>query len=223
MEQIVEDNKGLVHWVARRYRVNESDYDDLIQEGYMGLMRAAETFNSDKGAFSSYAVQWIRSKMSRYIKYHIAKYQEETSLNRPVGAEEEAELMELIESGEDLQGELVSRTVGGELIHEIKRLLSAEEYEVFMLSQLFNYSVKEISKTRDIEEKAVTNSINRARSKIRRSEYFRQIYLDEHTSFYRSIDYRNPGSGNSTRTNYSHVEALVMQRESMSRGAYSGR
>jgi RNA polymerase sigma-B factor len=68
--QLVKINLGLVrkeahHWVDR---CNES-YDDLVQVGCLGLIRAIERFNLDRGhAFSSFAVPYIRGEIQHYLR-----------------------------------------------------------------------------------------------------------------------------------------------------------
>lgn len=59
----------LVVEVARRYRCPALSVADLIQEGNVGLMRAAEKYDYTRGhRFSTYAVWWIRMAMTRAIK-----------------------------------------------------------------------------------------------------------------------------------------------------------
>ena len=67
IERLYLQNKGLIAKIASRYKGIE-DFDDLFQEGYFGLVTAAELWSPDGGAnFSTYAFQWIRSSMQRYI------------------------------------------------------------------------------------------------------------------------------------------------------------
>ena len=68
--QLVLANYGLIHMVAQAYRRAGIRYEDLVQEGAMGLLRAAETFDPDRGVrFGTYAVYWIRSKVQRFIEH----------------------------------------------------------------------------------------------------------------------------------------------------------
>jgi RNA polymerase primary sigma factor len=62
--EMIEANQGLVRSVARRYRGLGVPFEDLVQEGNIGLMRAVEKFDRSRGLkFSTYAVWWIRSAM----------------------------------------------------------------------------------------------------------------------------------------------------------------
>jgi RNA polymerase primary sigma factor len=62
--QLIERNLGLVHAVARTYRTASVPFADLVQEGTVGLARAAERFDHRRGLkFSTYAVWWIRRSM----------------------------------------------------------------------------------------------------------------------------------------------------------------
>ncbi len=60
---LAEKHRGLVRQVAARYIGKGLPFEDLIQEGNLGLMRAIEEFDPDRGfAFSTYAVGWIRKR-----------------------------------------------------------------------------------------------------------------------------------------------------------------
>src|SRR5260221_11290904 len=53
-------NLRLVSYVARRYETRGIPLDDLVQEGMLGLIRAAQKYDAAKGAFSNWAFWWIR-------------------------------------------------------------------------------------------------------------------------------------------------------------------
>lgn len=61
--RLAEEHVGLVfHWAAvykRRNLYREIDVNELIQEGYFGLVKAARKYDSRKGEFSTYATKWI--------------------------------------------------------------------------------------------------------------------------------------------------------------------
>jgi RNA polymerase primary sigma factor len=151
-EQLVNSNLRLVISNARKYQGHDLPLLDLIQEGILGLIRAAEKFDWRKGyKFSTYATFWIRQALQRALdnrsrtiripvhlgqrERRIARVQRElaaqfgreptdeevasaaelkvadvreareaarvvTSLDRPVGEEEETSLGALLPSGE---------------------------------------------------------------------------------------------------------------------------
>lgn len=84
--RLVEENLPLVHHQARRYYAN-LEYEDKVQSGVVGLIRAAELFEPQRGhAFATYAVWWIRQAIQRMGR---------TERAMPVPAYAHVEVMEI--------------------------------------------------------------------------------------------------------------------------------
>jgi RNA polymerase sigma factor (sigma-70 family) len=79
----VRDHQGLVGMVVRPWlkTIKASgciDFDDLMQVGNLALMRAAETYDESKGAWSTYACYWVRHHVHREVADKVRTVRVET-------------------------------------------------------------------------------------------------------------------------------------------------
>ncbi len=83
-ELLINSNLRLVVSVAWKYayRISNLQILDIIQEGNMGLLRAIKTYDPEKGAFSTYATEWIKQSIRRGIA------DKDKTIRKPVHLEE---------------------------------------------------------------------------------------------------------------------------------------
>lgn len=210
LDMIIENNKNIVFFVSNKFYTNKSciDIEDLEQEGFMGLIKAAKKydFNKEKRAkFSTYAVNWIYQKIYNFIigasskdKMNIEFNKNCVSLNTPIGEEEELEnYIEGVDySYENLEFKLYIAKLHDELEKVMKTELTLREQEVIKLRNGWNnislVSQKEVGKLLGISGERVRQIENNSYRKLRRTKWteenIKEFYKDGYVNkFYRDI------------------------------------
>ena len=140
-EQLVRSNMRLVMKIANDYRRFGMDFEDIVSNGVLGLLKAIEMFDPEKGGFSACASTWInkyiRMGFDSYRGIHTKRYdrmtQEERSscivesLNEKVG-DGETEFAESLASDEVSPSEAVEKASSIKAMHDaIDNALDARE------------------------------------------------------------------------------------------------
>lgn len=185
LDKLIDRNKGIVYKLANKFYVektNSIDKEDLEQEGFIGLMAAAGKYKRDiknPAKFTTYAVYWVYSKISRYVNQRSTN--EETSLNIPIGEDGENELLDTIEGVdhgfENVEERLYIQKLHEELEEVMQKYNTLQEREILKLRYGWNnvkpMKLREIGEVFNVSRERVRQSESHARRKIRNSPWGR--------------------------------------------------
>lgn len=142
--ELAERNKGFVHHIASEFRNKGLDYEDLVNEGMMGIIEAIERFDLEKNfKFSTYSVFWIKLYMRTAILEQVpairlplkTKIKRENfaaiSLDKNIGSDTDEEECRLIDTLMDPSALVQDSFVEKCLKTDVRKLLSVlDEREV---------------------------------------------------------------------------------------------
>lgn len=160
---IIAEYIPLIKAKASHFKSNLLENDDLVSEGFLGLLSAIRAYNPQKGAFAAFASACITNRMrsaaakaaSGHLTYlspdefHVEEIQDEQP------------------GAEDI---LIEKEQNHEIMRNIGKLLSQRERQVFSL-YLSAYSYVQIAQKLGISVKSVDNALTRAKAKLRKSMF----------------------------------------------------
>lgn len=172
---LIEHNLRLVAHILKKFDGTGEDTDDLISIGTIGLIKAINTFDPDKGAkLATYAARCIENEILMHLRAS-RKNKGEVSLYDPIGMDKEGNEITL----QDVLGtepEIVQETVEGRfeedrLLERVKRLSPRERNVLVLRFGLFNSfrkTQREIARMLGISRSYVSRIEKRAIQKLMR-------------------------------------------------------
>ena len=180
-EYLYHKYKNLVRYCARSYFLIGADYDDIMQEGMIGLHKAIRDFRPQRQAtFHSFAELCIKRQIITAIK--TATRQKHmplntyVSLNKPLYEDEsERTLIDVISSARTMNPEelFISREQLQDMEKRFSQIASEFEWEV-LTSYLQGMNYVEIAKELGRSIKSVDNALQRIKKKL--EKYLREEY-----------------------------------------------
>ncbi len=164
-DYIIEKYKPLVRIKARAYFIAGADYEDVIQEGMIGLYKAIRDFKPEKGVlFSTFAEVCVVRQIFDAIKASTRK--KHSPLNSYISLSNQEENPVFSESQSLNPLELIIGMENKDYIEkQLQKKLSTFEYKILNY-YLVGSSYAEIAAAIGKDEKAVENALGRIRKKV---------------------------------------------------------
>lgn len=132
-QDLIEHNLRLVVYIARKFDNTGVELDDLISVGTIGLIKAVNTFNSDKNIkLATYASRCIENEILMYLR-RIVKLRGEISLDEPLNVDWEGNellLSDVLGTDSDVVYKDIEKGVEREMLMEAIKKLSSRERRI---------------------------------------------------------------------------------------------
>lgn len=173
--KLIEHNLRLVAHIVKKYENTYDDKDDLLSIGTIGLIKAIDTYNDDKGTkLATYAAKCIENEILMQLRTN-KKIRAEVSLNDPIGYDKEGNKITLIDVLQDEDHSIEDRVVFNDAIDKVLSLLpelSPREYEIitrrFGLNNRKPETQRQIAKSLKISRSYVSRIEKRTLMKLYR-------------------------------------------------------
>ena len=173
MENILQSFKPKVTAICREYFLLGADFDDLNQEGMIGLYKAIVGFNEDKNDnFSGFATMCIHHQIQNAVKVASSKKNQplndyvSISVEGGFNKDEDGPKIILQANDEGAEQQSIAKERERTLHEKLKQVLTFEQYSI-LLMYLNGYSYAEIATKFNISSKKVDNNIQSIKRKLR--------------------------------------------------------
>lgn len=205
LDELIQANEGVIYKIANKYNgINrELELEELYQNGVLGLIAAAKKYKFDiekKAKFITYAIHYINRYINTCVNGRTSKdignnkfYNSCTSLNIPIGEENDMELGEIIEDidygFENIEEKLFLMNLRKDLEEVMQSHNTLEQREVLKFKYGWNTSPMTLNdiadifnitkdKAKSIEDMAMRRLRNSMWAKKNRREFAELGYID---------------------------------------------
>lgn len=155
--EVVDDYRKMVYGIAWTYTNKRPLWEDLCQEGFIGLEKACRTFNKKNGVkFSTWAHIKITGQMRQYLNYNV------DIVHVPVTVENKPAMVEI----DCLLGEGVEDRSYSDLYDSLSRL-DSEMARAIRMHYVEGYTKTEIAVMMDVNYQTLVSRMNRSLERLR--------------------------------------------------------
>ena len=178
---LIEHNMRLVAHVVKKYQCQDYDTEDLLSAGTIGLIKAVNTFDVDKGSrLATYAARCVENEILMLLRAG-KKRAKEVSLFEPIGTDKDGETVSLVDVIEMENPKTIDQLILDQDIKELyqafdQKLTENEKQVISMRYGLFNgkeHTQREVAGVLGISRSYVSRIEKKAIGKLR--EEFEKI------------------------------------------------
>jgi len=171
--RLIEHNLRLVAHIVKKFENTGEDTEDLISIGTIGLIKAIESYSTDKGTkLATYAARCIENEILMYLR-SLKKTKKDVSLHDPIGQDREGNeisLMDVLKADNEDIVEKIQLNIEKKKIYQYIHILDPREKEVivgrFGLEKNKELTQREIAKNLGISRSYVSRIEKRALMKL---------------------------------------------------------
>ena len=167
--KLIEHNLRLVAHIIKKYYSSQSDQDDLVSIGTIGLIKAVNTFDSSKGIrLSSYAARCIENEVLMFFR-NGKKSAQDVSMNEPIDTDKEGNtltLMDVMSTEDNIVDNLDIKIKSEQLKKYLVEVLTPRERIIIELRYGLNGS-------RPLTQREVAQRLKISRSYVVSTAYYK--------------------------------------------------
>ena len=176
-EVLIHRNMRLVAHIVKKYQGTDYETEDLLSVGAIGLIKAVDTFNPDKGSrLGTYAAKCVENEILMLFRAG-NKYSKEVSIYEPIGTDKDGETVSLMDVLEQEGKEALEQVILNQDVRNLyesieKNLNDTEKTVIRMRYGLFDsneYTQREVAKVLGISRSYVSRIEKKAMEKLKES------------------------------------------------------
>ena len=175
MEKLLQFFKSKVTSISREYFLLGGDFDDIIQEGMIGLYKAIQSYDETKNNnFGAFASLCIHRQIQNAVKNANRKKNSPLNQYLPIkyfdgsGSSDEDSVLKLVIADENsnVEQNYIDKEISTIVLSKVKNCLSEEQFQILKLF-INGESYSEIAKKLNISSKQVDNSLQAIKKKLK--------------------------------------------------------
>ena len=150
--------KPYIFKIAKSFHIKNYDEYDLVQIGYIALIRAVEKYNEGSNSFSSYVYTAIKNAM-KYTARANKKHLSNLSINASIDGQSSLDFMQLLQSNENLEADYLDH----EKALEFRKIISdlePDEFELIFFVYYNNFSLTDYAAKKGISYSKIIRKKN---------------------------------------------------------------